>query len=497
MKSNTLKSILTIAMVMIISAGQAVHSKQINLLWLGNSFTGGTILQKYVKGMINAGNYGDTVILSDANILWGQNLDDHWNNTTSRNMIKSRKYSHVILQGYINMGDLGRETQRVNCIKYGMLLADEIRANNAIPIIFCAHANANSTPTQWEYVTSSYKLLADTSHSTFAPASLSWLEAQKQIPGIYLWNGDGHHQNELSNYLNMSVFSYILTGKSPVGNPYRLSNLDAAEKTIANDMAPRLQQCAAVVVERQNGTAVPLSGIAMAPSTAQVMTGETFSLSITYSPANATNRNVIWSSGNTAVATVNSLGVMTGVSVDSVVITARSTEGNFTATATITVVPSTVIRVTNVALDRQTAALKVGVSLTLVPTITPATATNKKTTWLSSNYVAASVDSTGKVTGLAVGVTRITATTVDGAKAAVCTVTVTAAVAVRETIRPMERIASGDDTRPVEVYTASGMLVFKGKPVSQDHYAGLPKGIYYLRMKGDGYTSGTKSIFIR
>ena len=55
----------------------------------------------------------------------------------------------------------------------------------------------------------------------------------------------------------------------------------------------------------------------------------------------------------------------------------------------------------------------------------PADATNKKVTWKSSNAAVATVDAAGKVTGVKAGEATITVTTEDGAKTAVCKVTVT------------------------------------------------------------------------
>lgn len=62
-----------------------------------------------------------------------------------------------------------------------------------------------------------------------------------------------------------------------------------------------------------------------------------FQLIATIEPANATNTNIIWSSSNEEVATVNQKGLVTAKSIGEAVITATTEEGNFTASATITV----------------------------------------------------------------------------------------------------------------------------------------------------------------
>ena len=80
---------------------------------------------------------------------------------------------------------------------------------------------------------------------------------------------------------------------------------------------------------------IPVTGVSL-PSTATVEVGSSITLTPTISPTNATNQNVIWSSGNTARATVNN-GVVTGVSAGTVVITVITVDGNKTASCTVTV----------------------------------------------------------------------------------------------------------------------------------------------------------------
>ena len=61
----------------------------------------------------------------------------------------------------------------------------------------------------------------------------------------------------------------------------------------------------------------------------------------TVAPANATNKNVTWSSNNTGVATVDENGTVTGVAAGSAVITATTVDGGFTASCQVTVTAST------------------------------------------------------------------------------------------------------------------------------------------------------------
>jgi len=85
---------------------------------------------------------------------------------------------------------------------------------------------------------------------------------------------------------------------------------------------------------------VALTGIDLDKITAEVMVGATQNLTVVYTPVDATNKNIIWESSNTAVATVAN-GVVTGVSLGNATITATSEESDAIAvTCEVTVIPS-------------------------------------------------------------------------------------------------------------------------------------------------------------
>ncbi len=84
------------------------------------------------------------------------------------------------------------------------------------------------------------------------------------------------------------------------------------------------------------------------------------------------------------------------------------------------------VAVTGITLNPTSTTVKERATVQLTATVSPSDATNKTVTWTSSNTSVATVDSTGKVRGVAQGTARITATTVDGGKTATCIVTVTA-----------------------------------------------------------------------
>lgn len=82
------------------------------------------------------------------------------------------------------------------------------------------------------------------------------------------------------------------------------------------------------------------------------------------------------------------------------------------------------VHATGVTLDKTSASVKQGRTITLTATVAPADAVNKNVTWSSNDASVATVNN-GVVTGVATGSAKITVTTEDGSHTASCTVTVT------------------------------------------------------------------------
>ena len=93
-----------------------------------------------------------------------------------------------------------------------------------------------------------------------------------------------------------------------------------------------------------------------------------------------------------------------------------------------------IVHVTGISLDRNSAAIKEGEYITLVATVTPSNADNKSVSWSSSSDAVATVDASGKVTGVKAGSATITATAADGGMKASCALSVEANLAPSVTL---------------------------------------------------------------
>ena len=174
---------------------------------------------------------------------------------------------------------------------------------------------------------------------------------------------------------------------------------------------------------------VSVTGVSLDKTALELAVGDDETLTATISPADATNKNVTWTSSNEAVASVSGdglTGTVKALKAGTTTITVTTADGAKTATCVVTVTRP----VTGVSLSETTKSLAVGESFNLTATISPEDATNKNVTWTSSDASIATVSGdglTGTVQALKAGTTTITVTTADGAKTATCVVTVTAA----------------------------------------------------------------------
>ena len=190
--------------------------------------------------------------------------------------------------------------------------------------------------------------------------------------------------------------------------------------TVKTEDGGKTAECRVTV----NDAFVDVAGVTIDPPSKNMLAvGESITLTATVSPDNATNKSVTWSSDNEAVAKVGATtGEVTAEGVGEATITATANGGK-KASCKITVhVP-----VESIILDKESATLFIGDTLTLTATVTPDAATVKSITWTSSNGTVATVDQNGKVTARSVGAATITAKA--GEQSATCTITVKQEVA--------------------------------------------------------------------
>src|SRR2546427_497958 len=194
--------------------------------------------------------------------------------------------------------------------------------------------------------------------------------------------------------------------------------------------------------EGKSGTAtitvtnVPVATVTVAPTSANLQTGQTAQLTATARDAGGnvlSGRVITWSSSNGSVASVNGSGLVTGAGAGSATITATSEGQSGTSSVTVTFVPVASVTV-------NPASASVPVSQTVQLTATPKDANGntlpgRTVTWASTNTTVATVNGQGLVTALVAGGATITATSEGQSGSAA--ITVTAAPVATVTVSPV------------------------------------------------------------
>jgi uncharacterized protein YjdB len=158
-------------------------------------------------------------------------------------------------------------------------------------------------------------------------------------------------------------------------------------------------------------SALPAALVRVTPTTSNVMMGATTTLSAEVLDAGGglmKGYSVTWSSASPGIATVNSSGVVTGVALGNVVITAAAAGLNGTAVVTVRPVP-----VASVAVAPSTGSVQVGKVMQLTATMRDAAGkvlTGRSVTWASGSATTATVAGAGVVTALKKGTATISAT---------------------------------------------------------------------------------------
>lgn len=177
-----------------------------------------------------------------------------------------------------------------------------------------------------------------------------------------------------------------------------------------------------------NKKVIAVTSVVLGNTELTLVEGEEEKLAVAVTPENATDKSVVWESGNESVATVSQEGLVTAVGEGKATITVKTNDGGFSASCEVTV-KKKVIAVTGVKLSAASMTLRAGDKGTLTATVEPANATNKNVEWWTSDLDVVSVTSTsggsnGYVEARGAGKATVTVKTEDGEFSASCEITV-------------------------------------------------------------------------
>ena len=184
-----------------------------------------------------------------------------------------------------------------------------------------------------------------------------------------------------------------------VSSKGEMTGVSAGEATVTVMTANRTAYTTCKILVVTAPTAIQLNA-----STLSVEEQEDFRLTPTITPADAPNKQVIYTSKDPSIAKVSAKGVVTGVKVGKTTITAKIGDGSASATCAVTVTPAVLgvtlnqhsVNMWDYGMYELTAKVKGG--------------SGQKVVWKSSNDNIATVSDSGIVFGVAKGSAIITAT---------------------------------------------------------------------------------------
>lgn len=202
---------------------------------------------------------------------------------------------------------------------------------------------------------------------------------------------------------------------------------------------------------------VDVEKIIVDPKEVSVQEGETVQLSAVVQPEDADYEEIIWSSADPDIASVDKDGLVTGVSAGNteIVVSAGSMTGN--CTVTVTGIP-----VSSIELNETEIALNAGETCQLTAEVMPEDAYDKTVTWTSSDAAVASVSADGLVTAVSAGNAVITASS--GDVSAECSVTVIGEINVGDWYYSDGTVSTELDP----ARTVIGIVFWVGNPTADD-----------------------------
>ena len=228
MKNKFLVFIIALGSSSLFLNGQSTIPEKV--LFVGNSYTYFWNLPQNVGLMAAA---SEIKMKTSQSTAGGSHWGHHWRgerNLTTLDLLNNGDYDAVVIQNHsrsaLDMPD--------SLMFFGKKLADLIKMKGAKIYLYQTWAR-EWDPYMQAIITEKYLDLAKIINAQVVPVGQAWERARELRPEMVLYDEDGSHPSSLGTYLTACVFYGILTQKSPVGLPHRLSTLDKdGEKLFIN-----------------------------------------------------------------------------------------------------------------------------------------------------------------------------------------------------------------------------------------------------------------------
>lgn len=200
---------------------------------------------------------------------------------------------------------------------------------------------------------------------------------------------------------NIDGYKLYLNGDAvanlePKTTSYTFSNLNEGQKydfsinTYRKELDGKTSESEKVtlsVTTKTTSSGVAVTSVVCNKPSSAMKPGDTFTLSVSVLPSDATNKAVTYESSNTSVATVSQSGVITAKANGKTTITVKSQSNpDKKASFELTVESAANVLVSSIRFDKSEITLNEGDLISLNPIIEPANATNKNYTVTGADY---------------------------------------------------------------------------------------------------------------
>jgi len=202
----------------------------LQILWIGNSYTYYHKLPKMVADLAKAG--GQRPVTHEQQTPGGCTLEKHWKDGIALKKIMARKWDFVVLQEH-SLRPV-RERELLN--EYARKFDTEIRKQGSKTVLYLTWAYQHTPETQGPITRAHFDLAAELK-AAVAPVGVAWEQVQAADKRRLLFEADKVHPNQAGSYLAACVFYATLFGKSPEGLPGQIGGMSDADARPLQAMA--------------------------------------------------------------------------------------------------------------------------------------------------------------------------------------------------------------------------------------------------------------------
>lgn len=208
----------------------------LNILFIGNSLTYVNDLPGMLHALLDSAGVGPVVVASSAFPDVG--LEDHWNASATRDLLDRTGWDIVIMQ----QGPSATEG-RPSLLEFGKKFAEEIRRVGAQPAFYMVWPS-NARFFDFDGVSESYRMAADSTDALLFPAGEAWRVAWETDPNLALYGPDEFHPSVEATYLAVLVMFEQIANRTAAGLPRTLDTPSGGRVSIEAAVAAALQAAA-------------------------------------------------------------------------------------------------------------------------------------------------------------------------------------------------------------------------------------------------------------